>query len=187
MYQFISPSIYIINIFYRNIKQDRNLYFITQNNKTQRYASKVKYTWDFFYMKMHKKGIFRFMLLQRVIESLTDQHNEETVYRRRKLWIAFVLVRSRSCRLRGRLSNGNVAEWTKSTTKGMNGRSSSIKRDQGAKDDTPLVQRGCTCASYSTSTYLDAPQERDKTREKPSMAHSLNCTRYAHVYANALC
>lgn len=71
------------------------------------------------------------------------------------------------------------------------------KRDERAKlidqggsrgnDDTPLVQRGCTRASYSTSTYLGAPQERDKTREKPSMAHSLNCTRYAHVYANALC
>jgi len=102
------------------------------------------------------------MLLQRAIELPTYQHNEETVYRRRKLWIAFVL-RSRSCRVRGRLSNGNVAEWTKSTTKGTNGRSSSINGDQGANDDTSLVQRGCTRALCST--YLGALQERENARK----------------------
>lgn len=133
-------------------------------------------------MKIHRKGLFRFLLLlQRVIESLTYQHNEETVYRRRKLWIAFVL-RSRSCRLRGRLSNGNVAEWTKSTTKGMNGRSSSIKGDQGAKDDTPLVQRGCTRASYSTSTYLDAHFRREIKRAKSRVWHTHLIAHATHTY-----
>lgn len=138
-------------------------------------------TYKIFFIWRCTERLFHFMLLQRAIESSTYQHNEETVYHRRKLWIAFVL-RSRFCRRRGRLSNGNVAEWTKSTTKGTNGRSSSIKGDQGADDDAPLVQRGCTRATYITSTYLGAPQERDKTCEKPSMAHSLNCTGYAHVY-----
>lgn len=50
-YQFISRT-----CFYRNIKQDWDLYFITQNI-VQRYASKVKHIWDFFYMKMHRKAI----------------------------------------------------------------------------------------------------------------------------------
>lgn len=140
------------------------------------------YIYIFLFLRRCTGRLFRFMLLQRAIESPSDQHNEETVYRRRKLWIAFVL-RSRSCRLRGRLSNGNVAEWTKSTTKGPNERSSSIKGDQGANDDTPLVQRGCTrahrCCTYP---YRGDPQEGDKTRAKSRVWHTYLIAHATHTY-----
>lgn len=140
-----------------------------------------------FFIWRCTERLFRFMLLQRVIESPTYQHNEETVYCRRKLWIAFVL-RSRFCRLRSRLSNGNVAEWTKSTTKGTNGWSSSIKEDQGAKDNTPLVQRGCTRASCCTyiSTSLKREREREMKRAKSRVRHTHLIAHATHMYSYVL-
>lgn len=130
-------------------KYKRYLYFVYNANVTlqlyrlQKYASKVRDTRDVF-LERFTGGLFRFMLLQRPIESPADRYNEETVYRRRKLWIAFVQSRSLAFLQTPKcgVSNGNVAEWAKSITKGTNGRSSSIKGDQGVNDDTPLLQRG---------------------------------------------
>lgn len=146
----------------------------------QRYAFKVWHIWDFFFIWRCTGRLFRFMLLQRAIESSTYQHNEETVYRRRKLWIAFVL-RSRSCRLQGYQTAMSPNERKVS----QRGRTDEAHRSRGIKGRTTIR---LWCKEDAHVPRISAlPQERDKTREKPSMAHSLNCTRYAHVHANALC
>jgi len=52
--------------------------------------------------------------------------------------------------------------------RGRTDEASSIKEDQGAKDNTPLVQRRCTRASCCTyiSTFLKRERERERSNAR---------------------
>lgn len=129
--------------------------------------------------------LFRFMLLQRAIESASGSTlREKTVYHRRKLWIAFA-PRSRCCRLR-------AAGYQKRQCRRMNekyhkgaGRTRLIDHggSRGQRRHAFAVKRRCTRASSRAHPH-GVPQERDKSaREKPSIRHTYLIARDTHTYA----
>lgn len=111
-----------------------------------------------FYTKMHRKAISLYVL-QRAIESPTYQHNEElfAVVENFELHLCYDLAPADS------KAGYQTAMSPNERKVPQRGRTDEAHRSRGIKGPTTtrlLVQKVCTCASCSTSTYLDAPQER---------------------------
>lgn len=182
-------------------KQYRYLYFITKAQNIVAeicIQSEIRANFSppspffFVFTKMHRKAISLYVVTKG--DWATDQHNEGTVYRRRKLWIAFV-PRSRFLQTPGikrqcRRMNEKYHKGDGRTELIDQGGSRGQRRHAFAAKEYAHVHRAAHFTPLPPSPrapYRGVPQERDKTREKPSMAHLLNCTSYAHVHVNVLC